>query len=407
VVAKPVASADCNPAPRTAAPAPRTAAPAPRTAVRRRTPQSPAPRTAVRRRTPSTRLHGFVGDKPGKPGLKIAETHEVRCGNHEVSVPAVILGSVSVINLPDRWRLAGIRTTGELLREGKSATQITTLVRRGTLIQVRRGVYARADLAAELATHPGGDHLLKTAAALATLGPAAASHESAAIIHGMDLLKQPRVVTLTRPQGANRSPQSGARLHYAWLPADHITVVHGMRVTTAARTVIDLARSLEFRAGIVTADSALRDKLVTKSELESLLAKSPRRAGRRRAADVIAFADDRAESVLESIARVVFRDCGLPPPELQVWVGGAEVVGRVDFLWRKYRTVVEVDGMLKYSDPARAVRQLERDRRLREAGYEVVHLTWQDITQNPPYVASAIRSAFARAARPLPVPSSR
>ncbi len=172
-----------------------------------------------------------------------------------------------------------------------------------------------------------------------------------------------------------------------------------MRVTTAARTVIDLARVLEFRAGVVTADSAIRNKLVTKPELESLLAELSRRMNRRRVAEVIAFADGRAESVLESIARVAFKDCGLPPPELQVWVGGAETVGRVDFLWRRYRTVVEVDGLMKYRDPARAVLQLERDKRLRDAGFEVVHLTWQDITENPPYVAAAIRAAFRRGVR--------
>lgn len=314
---------------------------------------------------------------------------------------------MSLSNLSDGWRLAGIRTTAELQRKGNSAAQINTMVRRGTLIQVRRGVYARAEMVAELTKRPDGDHLLQTAAALATLGPAVASHESAAAIHGMALLAKPRIVTLTRPPGGNRSPRPRTRLHCTQLSADHVTVVHGMRVTTAARTVIDLARSLEFRAGVVTADSALHDNLVTKPELEALLAALAQRAGGRRVAAVVAFADGRAESVLESVARVVFKDCGLPPPELQVWVGGAETVGRVDFLWRRYRTVVEVDGLMKYADPARAVLQLERDRRLRDAGFEVVHLTWQDITENPPYVAAAIRAAFKRAARPLAAPAAR
>jgi len=320
-------------------------------------------------------------------------------GNHEVSVAVAILGHMSLVNLPDGWRLAGIRTTAELLRAGRSATQITTMVRQGVLIQVRRGVYARAEMAADLATRPGGPHLLRTAATLATLGPAAASHQSAAVIHDMHLLTLPRAVTLTRPPGRNRSALAGVRLHCAQLPAEHLTVVHGMRVTTAARTVIDLARELEFRAGVVTADSALRKKLVTKPDLESLLADLPRHAGRSRAADVIAFADGRAESVLESIARVVFAECGLPPPDLQVWVGGPQPAGRVDFLWRKHRTVAEVDGLMKYGNPTRAVLQLERDRRLRDAGYEVVHFTWQDITENPAYVATTVRSAFQRAAR--------
>jgi predicted transcriptional regulator of viral defense system len=312
---------------------------------------------------------------------------------------------MKLINLPDGWRLAGIRTTAELMREGNSAAQINTLVRQGALVQVRRGVYARAEMAAQVMTEPGGDHLLQTAGMLATLGPAVASHESAAIIHYIDLLATPRIVTLTRPPGGNRSARARVRFHYAQLPTGHETIVYGMRVTTVARTVIDLARTLEFRAGVVTADSALRLKLVTKSELESVLADLPRRTGRSRAAEVIAFADGRAESVLESLARVVFRDCGLPPPDLQVWVGGPTAVGRVDFLWRQHRTVAEVDGMMKYKNPERAVLQLERDRQLRDAGYEVVHFTWQDITENPAYVATTVRSAFRRAARPQAAPA--
>jgi predicted transcriptional regulator of viral defense system len=304
---------------------------------------------------------------------------------------------MKVSNLPGTWRLAGIRTTAELHAEGKSAQQIETLIARGALVRVRRGVYARADMVADLAARRSGPHLLKTAAALATTAAAVASHQSAAVIHGLDIIgNPPRDVTLTRTPDRNRSPQPGARLHWAQLPAEHITVRHGMRVTTVARTVIDLATTTEFRAGVVTADSALHQKLVTKAELELQLGTYKSRPGRQRATDVVAFADGLAESVLESLARVVFRDCGLPSPELQVWVGGAEVVGRVDFLWRQLRTVAEVDGLMKYANPARAVLQLERDKRLRDAGYEVVHFSWQEVNENPAYVATAIRRAFSR-----------
>lgn len=303
-------------------------------------------------------------------------------------------------NLPGTWRLAGIRTTAELLAAGKSATQIETLARQGTLVRVRRGVYARADLAAELTARAGGEHLLRTAALLATTGPAVASHQTAALIHGMALPgRLPSTVTLTRVPGRSRLEQRGTHLHCARLPASHVTVQHGMRVTTVARTVIDLGRALDFRAGVVTADSALHLKLVSKAELEAILSDCARWRGVVRAAEVVAFADKLSESVLESLARVVFRDVGLPTPELQVWAGDEEIVGRVDFLRRRFRTVAEVDGLLKYADPSRAIQQLERDKRLRDAGFEVVHFTWQEITQQPAYVATAVRNAFRRGAR--------
>jgi len=318
-----------------------------------------------------------------------------------MSAAVIILDPMTVRNLSGTWRLAGIRTKPELIAAGNSPAQIRTLVRRGTYIQVRRGVYARADLAADLLARPSGDHLLTAAATLAVYGPAAASHETAALIHNVSLLgKAPRHITLTRPVGLNRASGPGLRIHSAELPALHVTERHGMRVTTVARTVIDLARAFEFRAGVVTADAALHLDLVSKAELVSLLADCPQWPGISRASEVVEFADKLSESPLESIARVVFRDVGLPPPELQVWVGGAEVVGRVDFLWRRFRTVAEVDGRLKYADPARAIQQLERDKRLRDAGYEVVHFSWQEITQNPAYVGTTVRTAFRRGTRP-------
>ena len=112
-----------------------------------------------------------------------------------------------------------------------------------------------------------------------------------------------------------------------------------------------------------------------------------------------AFSDGRAESVLESLSRAAFHQSGLPPPDLQVWVGDDdEIIGRVDFLWRRYRTIGEADGAMKYENPARARAraQLERDARLRAAGYEVVHFTWPEITRAPGQVVNAIQVAFAR-----------
>ena len=171
-------------------------------------------------------------------------------------------------------------------------------------------------------------------------------------------------------------------------------------MTTPARTVVDLARCAEFRAGVVAADSALNLKLASKDELRSVLAACPRRCGIRRATDVVEFADGRAESPLESLARVVFRDCGLPRPELQVWLGGPiEPIGRVDFYWRQFRTIAEVDGAVKYADPMRAMAQLKRDSYLRAEGFEVVHFDWQDITETPQLVAATIQQAFGHSRR--------
>jgi len=304
-------------------------------------------------------------------------------------------------------RIADIATTAELRAGGLSPGQIRTRVRRAELLAVGRGAYATGTRARELLNLPGGEELLRVAAGAAVIGPdAVVSHQSAAFLHKIDLLGATAApviapVMLTCPPRRGWHGRTGVRLHAADLPPEHVSVdATGLRLTTPARTVIDLACTLDFRAGVVAADSALHRKLVTKGELASVLAACRRRSGIVQAEAVVEFADALAESPLESIARVVFRDCGLPAPRLQAWLGGTtEPVGRVDFYWPMYRTVAEVDGALKYADPLRARAQLRRDALLRADGYEVVHFDWQQITENHAYVAESMRVAFQRGLR--------
>jgi Protein of unknown function (DUF559) len=216
------------------------------------------------------------------------------------------------------------------------------------------------------------------------------------------------LVTLTRDRVSGyRGSKTGIRLTAAELPPSHIAVKYGLRVTTPARTVVDLARVLPFRAGVVTADHALEMRLVTKDELRAVLATCNRWPGVKRAVEVVEFANGLSESALESIARVAFRDLGLPPPELQVWVEHERFAGRADFLWRDTNTIGEADGALKYENPSRARRQLWRDSRLRDAGFEVVHFTWQEITDTPEQVAASIRTAFERGKHASTRPATR
>jgi hypothetical protein len=320
-----------------------------------------------------------------------------------MSVMDGIVRPVTTTELRAALRSVGILTRAEALAAGASPARIDSALRNGTLIPVTRGVYLRSAVAAKVRGWAGGEHLLRVGTALATGGSElAVSHQSAARFLGITLLGTPIAeVTLTGPPGSERHRRDGIRVHAIKLPAGHVTVSHGLPVTTAARTVIDLARAQEFRAGLVAADSALHQRLTSKAELLSVIAQLPRRPGIARAAEVVRFADGRAESPLESIARVVIRDCGLPPPELQRWLGGIdEPLARVDFYWKRYRTAAEVDGAMKYNeDPGRARQQLRRDALLRAEGFELVHFTWEDVNSAPGEVGSLIRQAFRRQVR--------
>ena len=304
--------------------------------------------------------------------------------------------------MSDLSRLAGVMTTAELAAAGVSRGQLRRLVRRGAWRRLAHGVFAPAEVVAEEAGDPAGNHAVQIAAALALRGSdAVASHHSAAAMHALELLgrKTGDTVALTRPPGAAgcRTGGPGIRLHIAALPAAHVISRRGLPVTSVARTVVDLARASSFRAGVVVADSALRSRQASKADVELCITACAGWPGIQNARRVVAFADARAESVLESISRVAFDELGLPPPDLQAWVGDKdEIIGRADFLWRAYRTVGEADGARKYADPARAMAQLERDARLRAAGFEVVHFTWRDVTRTPDQVAASIKTAFRR-----------
>jgi predicted transcriptional regulator of viral defense system len=301
-------------------------------------------------------------------------------------------------------RLAGIVTRAELLAAGRTIPQIRWRAERGALVRLGPGSYAAAvSVARALAVRESGGQLeLQAAAALATLAPSTvASHQTAALIYALDMLEQlADVLVVTRPPGSqgSRTGRPGVHVHAAALPASHVTTWHGVPVTTAARTVVDLARMSSFQGGVVVADSALRARLTTKKELREVAATCRGWRGIIRARRVVDFADGRSESPLESISRVALSEAGLPAPDLQVWVGNDLVaLGRADFFWAKYHTIGEEDGAVKYANKSRAMTQLRRDTEFREAGFEVVHFGWQEITQTPWQVAASIRAAFQRA----------
>jgi len=299
----------------------------------------------------------------------------------------------------------GVATVEQMVAAGLSEARLRRLVRRGVLRTVRRGVYARCDVVNRAASDPGQTLALEIAAVnVRTSVSLVASHQSAAIMHSLSMLdKVPEgSVSVTQAGRAmgNSSTRAGVRVFTADVPDGHAMKMYGVRCTTVARTVVDLARHERFLAGVVVADDALHQMKTNRGELQTVLDQCAGWPQVTRARQVVDFSDRRAESVLESIGRVVMHEHRLEPPELQAELGGADgLVGRVDYYWPQHRTIAEADGKMKYDTRNEAVRQLRRDARLREAGFEVVHFTWADIMYHPERVIANILAAFARAER--------
>ena len=275
-----------------------------------------------------------------------------------------------------------------------------SLVRSGDLVRMRRGVYATRRAADWAEGNQTRAHVLRALAIRATVGRAAVvSYQSAALLHGLSLLDSPPIdtvmLTLPTARSWNRPASAGVAFHCADLPPEHVTRLYNLPVTTAARTVVDLARTLPFVDAVVVADSALHAERAAKPELRQILDSCVSWPGVRQARRVVSFADERAGSALESAARVVFDESGLDPPELQVTIHLPAHAFLVDFFWRSYRVIVEADGLAKYAADKDLIAQFQRDRLLRDADYKVVHFTWRELFKTPELVIARIRQAFA------------
>lgn len=172
-------------------------------------------------------------------------------------------------------------------------------------------------------------------------------------------------------------------------------IVSGIRCTPIMRTLFDCARMTSLPKGLAIVDSALRQNLVNKTDLEAYF--STLRTGWRgapKARTICSLASPLAESGGESIARGLIYELGFANPELQIPI--ADPVDsarsyRVDFLWRldDGRLIFgEFDGRAKYTDPEMTSgRNLERvliDERRREsrisfAGARIIRFDYGDL----------------------------
>ena len=291
----------------------------------------------------------------------------------------------------------GLTSRTTLLAAGVSDDELARWCARGDLVRIARGAYLPATAADGI--DAAARHALEVRAALERLRvPVAASHVSAAVLHGLPVWDLPLDrVHLTRlaPGSVRRS----ARLHVhgAGLADDEVGLVDGCHVTSVARTLVDIARTAPFEQAVAVTDAALRAGLVAPASLAHARQRARHRAGATAAGRVTAFADGRAEGVGESRSRVAIRRHGLPAPELQWDVrGGGRRIGRVDFGWPALRTVGEFDGRTKYSrdDAAEVVwAEKRREDALRAEGLRVVRWTWADLADFDA-VAARLRSAF-------------
>jgi hypothetical protein len=294
-------------------------------------------------------------------------------------------------------------SAADLLARGYTHNELARSARRGELVRLRRGAYLRPD---EVAQEAELRHRQLVEATVPLVGAGAVSHLSAAVLHGLPVWGDPLDrVHLTRTDGTGRR-RGHLHLHVAPLEVDDVVALERLAVTSLARTVVDLGRSVPLQQAVAAGDAALRAGLEP-VDLAVALQQAEGRPGIAAARRAVGLLDARSESAGESASRVVLHELGTPPSDLQLDVidGGGLLVGRSDFAWRLQRTLGEFDGRTKYGRLLRPGQTAEdalwsekrREDALRDLGWQVVRWVWADL-RRPDLLADRLHRAFRRGA---------
>ncbi|WP_028651532.1 type IV toxin-antitoxin system AbiEi family antitoxin domain-containing protein [Nocardioides halotolerans] len=282
----------------------------------------------------------------------------------------------------------GLITRTQALDAGLSPLDIRHLLHAGILVVVRRGVYADAEIWNALDEHVGRPRL-QTRAALATMRRAwVVSHDSAAHEHGLEVLRPPDPhVHITRPGTTGAWTKFGVKHHLARFRDEQVVEASELRVLDLARTAVDIAREHGTPYGEVACDSAMRMG-VTRAALEEAVAPMTYWPYSRAARAAVDFADPRAESLLETLARILVKALSVGDVDLQFPVEVDD--GRV--IWgdiRVGRHIFEAHGKIKYLPPSlggvahRAAAEVvwdekKRERKLHRQGLGTSSILFED-----------------------------
>ena len=282
----------------------------------------------------------------------------------------------------------GCVTWEQLLDARLTEAMIRTLVKRGSLTRVLRGVYAAAS--------PDLLPLARESAALLSLGDAVLSYRSAAALWGI-AKRDPRIVDVT-VVGRQPRRRERVRLHsvQSLHPQDVRTHCH-LRVTSPARALIEFAAQVTQSELEDAFGEARARRLITDSALKSSLGRAPTTHSGAAIVRRVLTGDPGStytRSKAEKLVRRLLTQAELPQPLVNLPLCGY----LADFVWLHAKLILEVDGYETHGHRLAFENDRRRDQVHTAAGYTVIRVTWRQLTQEP--LAVAVRIAQALALRP-------
>lgn len=281
---------------------------------------------------------------------------------------------------------------GGVVSTGQALTFVTRRglegqLKSGALQKVWHGIYGRGELTAALRLR-GLDLLAGTAVA--------ACMHTAAAAYGFDTEDTSNLHVLN-PRGRRLHSTCGLVVHRR--DGAPLTVVRGRPATAPAWTAIEVARSLRRPRALATLDAALRSRTCSRGELASAIELHSGRRGVSNVRDLLPLASPLAESPMESEARLVMIDGGLPPPVLQYEL--IDLTGRLwrlDFAWPEVRVAAEYDGVDWHSGPDAFRRDRKRSAALQDLRWVAVPIIAEDVRYQPAQLVRRLNARLSRAA---------
>ncbi|MDQ4024888.1 MAG: DUF559 domain-containing protein [Actinomycetota bacterium] len=282
----------------------------------------------------------------------------------------------------------GVLALRQLVELGLSASAVRNRVAAGRLHRVHRDVFAVGH--ARL-TRDG-----RLLAAVLACGPQAVlSHRAAAAKWELGLAAR-AWVDVTSP-GSRGRRRSGLRVHSAGtLQARDASIIDGIRCTTLARTLLDVAEDATRREIERACDRAEARRLLDMTAIDDVLSRANGRRGSGMLRSVLqhhSVGSTLTRNQLEERFLRICRDGDVEPDAVNAWIpfpgehgGGAEA----DFVWRRACLIVEVDGRDVHTTRRAFEDDRRRDQRLATLGWRVVRFTWRQVMHQPVYVASTL-----------------
>lgn len=287
----------------------------------------------------------------------------------------------------------------QLVKRHKKKRRAHLAVRSGAWKRVLPGVYVGADDAMT-------DWESKAQAALKWLPQGVLSHRAAAQLHGLEFGQERVEVTVPKKAGA-RSTREVTVLR-SDVPWEDRTMLRGLRCTTLARTLFDLAPHIAFIDLAIAVEDAWREDESALLTLEKILGAKGRRGrpGASWVREVIEDCRSRGKplrSALEVRMWWLLKESGLPLPVPGHPVEDEFGAMEIDFAWPDLKVALETDGK-KFHPRERFDYDATRQSRLVALGWRVPRFTYAAIVFRPIEVLNLVSTALTAARTPAEDP---